>query len=189
MIEQFIQHLQKYVSLDESDVNLLHQVLVIKHYKKGTLLLPEGQIAKAFYYNLEGFVRLFYLKDGLEKTAYFYPKGTFISPYESFVRQTPSKLNLQATEQTSLVEITINAAAQLLQHSQKFDLLARIAMEDELIVHQRIIQSLLTLSPEERYANLLEESPQIFQKVPQHYIASYIGIKPESLSRIKKRMK
>ncbi|MEL6652342.1 MAG: Crp/Fnr family transcriptional regulator, partial [Bacteroidota bacterium] len=74
-----------------------------------------------------------------------------------------------------------------LKSSPKFEFLARLAMETELIAQQRIIANLLRLKPEERFYELMERQPEIFQRVPQRYIASYIGVKPESLSRIKKR--
>ena len=187
MIHEFISHLNQLVSLSTEEENFLKQTLKVKYCKKNEMILSEGQISSVFYFNLSGFVRLFYLKNGEEKTAYFYPQNSFVSAYESFVHQIPSKLNLQATEETVLIEISVEASQKLLNYSPKFELLARIAMEDELIANQKIIASLLTLTPEERYYNLMEESPEIFQKVPQHQIASYIGVQPESLSRIKKR--
>ena len=187
MINQFISHLNKFITLNSEEEFFLCQELKIKEYRKGQIILREGQVSKSFYFNLSGFVRLFYIKDSGEKTAYFYPKGFFISAYESFVKQVPSKLNLQVTEKTILVDISIAASQKLLEFSPKFEAIARIAMEDELINHQKIIHALLTLSPEERYYNLMSENPEIFQKVPQHQIASYIGVQPESLSRIKKR--
>lgn len=187
MIKQFISHLNQFITLTAEEESFLGQVIEIKKYTKGEIILREGQVSTSFYFNLSGFVRLFYLKESGEKTAYFYPKGFFISAYESFVKQVPSKLNLQATEKTILVNISIDASQKLLAFSPKFEMLARIAMEDELINHQKIIRSLLTLSPEERYYNLMSENPEVFQKIPQHQIASYIGVQPESLSRIKKR--
>ena len=81
----------------------------------------------------------------------------------------------------------METAMQLLRYSPKFELLARVAMEDELITYQKIIASFLTQNPEERYFNLLENNSSYFQRIPQHYIASFIGVQPESLSRIKKR--
>lgn len=187
MINQFVTYLNQFIQLSPEDETFLTQSLRIKKCKRNEVILAEGQISKAFYFNLSGFVRLFYIKDSGEKTAYFYPKNTFISAYESFVYRKPSKLNLQTTEATTLVEISFEASQKLLAYSPKFEALARIAMEDELIIHQQIIESLLTLSPEERYFNLMNDSPEVFQKVPQHQIASYIGVQPESLSRIKKR--
>ena len=187
MIDQFITQLNQWVVLDASDEYYIRQNLKIRHFKKKELILREGQISKAFYFNLKGVVRLFYLKGVEERTCYFYPVGTFISAYESFTRAVPSKMNLQAMTDCALVEITVETAAKLLAFSPKFEALARIGMEQELIVQQEIIASLLMRTPEERYAYMLEEHADLFQDIPQHYIASYIGVQPESLSRIKKR--
>lgn len=187
MIENFITHLHAKIPLSEDEKNLIRQTLPIKQYDKGDFILQEGHISKAFYFNLSGFVRLFYVKNAAEKTAYFYPEGTFISAYESFVHRRPAAFNLQATETSQLVKISLAASEKLLHFSSKFDALARMIMEEELIAKQSIIAHLLTLSPEERYLQLLQEQASIFQKVPQHYIASYLGVQPESLSRIKKR--
>lgn len=187
MIEKFINHLHQRLPLNSEEEELLRQTLTVKRFDKGDFILQEGSISNAFYFNLSGFVRLFYVKNAAEKTAYFYSEGTFISAYESFVKRRPTAFNLQATEATALVEITLEASGKLLHFSPKFDALARMIMEEELITNQKIIAQLLTLSPEERYLQLLHEQPEIFQKVPQHNIASYIGVQPESLSRIKKR--
>ena len=187
IFNKFLKHLQKKVILSPEDQALLGKILPLKNFKKHQLISREGEISRAFHFNLDGFVRLFYNVDGKEKTAYFYPPGHFISDYESFVHQIPSRFNLQATEPTTLIEISQTAAAQLLTYSPKFELLARIAMEDELIANQKIIAALITQSPTERYRQLLTNSPEIFQRVPQRYIASYLGVEPESLSRIKKR--
>jgi CRP-like cAMP-binding protein len=187
MLEAFIQFLSKSVSLTPVDISLLQDVLKVKSYKRGEFILQEGEISQAFYFNLKGFVRLFYLRNGEDKTAYFYPENNFISAYESFVKQEPARLNLQAMEKSQLVEVSIEASRKLLAHSPKFEAVARAAMESELINHQRMVEYLLAENPETRYDLLLEENPDIFQRVPQRYIASYIGIKPESLSRIKRR--
>ena len=184
----FITHLNQRLPLSSQEEEKIKETLNVRRYTKGEFLLLEGGIAKSFYFNLSGFVRLFYTREGEERTAYFYPEKTFISPYESFVHQQPSTFSLQATEDTDVVEISLEASVELLAFSPKFEALARIAMEDELIAHQKMIAFLLTLSPEERYQQLLNEQPNIFQRIPQHYLASYIGVKPESLSRIKRRV-
>lgn len=187
MINNFIKYLNNYVRLSEEDKKFLEENLSLKFFSKKSMILTEGQISKSFYFNLSGFVRLFYRKEAEEITAYFYGENLFISAYDSFTKKTPSKLNFQALEDTFLVNISQEASVRLLNYSSKFETLARIAMEEELIVHQKIIESLLTQSPEERYEDLLETNPSIFQRVSQQYLASYIGVKPESLSRIKKR--
>lgn len=188
MLDNFIKHIGKNIQLNEEDIELLHAVLQIKHFKKKEFLLREGEISKAFFFNLQGLIRLFYLNDGEEKTAYFYPEKTFVSAYSSFVNQKPASLNLQAATEVVVVEISIAASEKLLHYSGKFDVMARIAMEEELINHQAIIASLLCLKPADRYLHLLNANPTLFQQIPQRFIASYLGVKPESLSRIKKRI-
>lgn len=187
MIEQFKQYMSQIVDLGDVELELIDRLLPVKKYKKGEFLLKEGEVSDTFFFNLKGFIRLFYVVDGEDRTAYFYPENCFVSAYMSFVKQVPSTFNLQATEDTTVVEISLEAIPQLLAGSAQFEALARIAMEDELINHQKMVAALLTLSPEERYYQLLEDEPEISQRVPQRQIASYIGVKPESLSRIKKR--
>jgi len=186
-MEKFIQFLNEKVHLSTEDKSFLRNRLKLKTFEKGASILREGQVSQSFYFNVEGFVRLFYLRGHEERTAYFYPEGVFISAYESFVKQKPSKVNLEAAETSKLIEINAEASMALLQYDPKFESIARAIMEEELIAHQRIIESLLTLSAEERYGQLMEESPWIFGRIPQQHIASYIGVQPESLSRIKKR--
>jgi CRP-like cAMP-binding protein len=187
MIQTFLDYLDGKIDLTPEESAFVAEQVSIATYKRGAFLLKEFEISKAFFFNLSGFVRLFYNQKGEERTAHFYPEGTFISAYQSFIKHTPSTFYLQATEETTVVVINRAAAAALLVFSPKFEILARIAMEEEMISYQEIIASLLTLNPEERYFHLLEKNPTIFQRVPQRQIASYIGVKPESLSRIKKR--
>ena len=187
MIQKFIEFLNEQCSLNAKEKNFVAQKVPVKTYSKKEFLLEEGQISKAFYYNLSGFVQLYYNQVGNEKTAYFYPENCFISAYTSFVRQTPSRFYLQALEPTTVAVIGIELAQELLKFSPKFEMLARIAMEEELMQHQEIVESLLTLTPQQRYENLLERTPDIFQRASQKQISSFIGIQPESLSRIKKK--
>ncbi len=186
-MDAFLSYLDARVPLDEQEKTLVGKYCRELHLGKGEHILQAGEISKAFYFNIEGLVRLYYLREEQEVTAYFYDAGSFISAYESFVKQRPAKLNLQVMEPSVLVEINQNAAAKLLEASPKFEAIARLAMEEELIANQHIIASLLSMNPEERYYQLMETQPSLFQRLPQHYLASYIGVKPESLSRIKKR--
>ncbi|MEM1219028.1 MAG: Crp/Fnr family transcriptional regulator [Bacteroidota bacterium] len=186
-MEAFITHLDQQIPLNESDRVLIHQHLRVEKFPKGSFLLREGQISQSFFYNVEGFVRLFYNQDGNEKTAYFFPPGTFISAYESFIYQKPANLSLQTIEASRVIRISREAAQALLSHSPKFDQLARWAMENELISYQKMVANLLRWTPEQRYAQLLQKEPELFARVPQQYIASFIGVSPETLSRIKKR--
>lgn len=186
-LQPFLDHLNQFLALNEQEKEFLMQAVGLREFSKGSILLKTEEISQSFYFNLKGCVRLYYEIEGEEKTAFFYTENQFISSYESFTRQLPSRHSLQCIEDCQLVEIGLEAAAKLLAFSPKFEALARIMMEEELIIYQEIISSFITLKPEERYLKLSEESPALFQRIPQYHLASYLGITPESLSRIKKR--
>ncbi|MEL6250822.1 MAG: Crp/Fnr family transcriptional regulator [Bacteroidota bacterium] len=186
-LQPFFDHLNQFLELNKQELGFLKEAVHFREFSKGSVLLESGKLSQAFYFNLKGCVRLYYEVDGEEKTAFFYTENQFISSYESFTRQLPSRHSLQCIEDCQLVEIGMEAAANLLAYSPKFEALARIMMEEELIIYQDIISSFITLKPEERYLKLSEESPALFQRIPQYHLASYLGITPESLSRIKKR--
>ena len=188
MYHQFFKYIEQFVSFDTDDLTFIRENLPIKLFKKGEYLLREGQISNKFFFNIDGCVRLFYLAKGLDKTAYFYTENQFISSYESYVKQIPSKQNFQAIEDTHVVVIALEKANELLERSSKFEVLARIAMEEEMIHYQQLIASFITHNPKERYLALLSNHAELFQRIPQHYIASYLGVTPESLSRIKKKI-
>lgn len=186
-MQNFLNYINRFVELSQEEFHLFQQGLKIRTFRKKEMILNEGELANKFWFNSEGFVRLFYLVEGQERTAFFYPKNTFVSDYESYVKGVPSKMNFQAIEDTVLIEISREMADIGLLASPKLANLAIKFMEDEFVVVQNLIRSLLTESPEKRYWDLIKDSPEIIEKVPQNQISSYLGIQPESLSRIKKR--
>ena len=188
MSRSLIQHLEQQVSLTEEERLFLAHQIPEKEIPKHTLLLSEDQISQAFYFVVKGCVRMYYLVDGVEKTTFFYTEGAFVSSYKSFTQQVPAPHFLQAVEDTFLSVISIESAHQLLQLFPRFEFLARIAMESELSVYQDMIASFVTLNAEQRYLKLLETQPDLLQRIPQHFIATYLGVSPETLSRIRKRI-
>lgn len=188
MIQALIEYFKVRQPLSEKEEAFIQSLLPVRNVPKGEYLLKEGDVSKAFWFNLSGIVRMYYTREGQARTTYFYEENTFISAYKSFTRQTPAQMNFQVLEDTLLAEIRVDMVPIILKFSSTFEALARIAMEEEMVVNQEIIASLLTKTPEERYAKLLAEKPALFQRISQHYIASYIGVAPESLSRLKKRV-
>lgn len=186
-MEAFLAYCDSLIPLSPADRDLIQTCCSIRQYAAGENLLSTGEISKAFFFNLKGLVRLFYPKSGEEKTAWFYQEGDFMSAYESYVFQQAANLTMQALEPTEVVVISREAAFQLLEQDPKFDAIARKVMEMELIAQRKIISHLLTMTAEERYYQLIAAYPGLVQRVPQHFIAAFIGVKPESLSRIKKR--
>lgn len=188
MFDLFIQLIDQYTLLNQKEIDLLKDTVSIRSYKKNEILFAEGKVATSMYFVLQGWVRLFYNVNGNDKTAFFYTEGKFICAGESFAKQVPARENYQVLEDTVLVHFEKENIEKLLQYSSKFELISRLATEDELITYQKIVASFVTQSPEQRYRDLLNKNGVIFHKVPQQYIASFLGVSPETLSRIKKRV-
>ncbi len=188
MIEALLVHLERYTHLTQAEKELLLQHAQFRTVEKNELIIREGDLATRIYFLVSGCVRLFYNVNGIEKTAFFYTEGQFICAGESYTYHVPAKENYQAVEQSQLAYFPEENIEQLLKESSKFELLARIATENELINCQHIIASFVTKSAEERYSDLLENRSDLFLRVPQQYIASFLGVSPETLSRIKKRV-
>lgn len=187
MYEKILNHINFYAKLNSQETEFFKNHVHIEQFKKNELIFTQGKVSSIIYFLVKGCVRLYYDIDGVDKTAFFYTEGKFICAGESYTFDTPSQENFQALEESILICFEKNDIEKLLNFSPKFELIARIATEDELITCQRIIASFVTKTPEERYIELLKNNSSLFLRVPQHYIASFLGITPEALSRIKTR--
>jgi len=188
MVALLLSRFKQYASLKEEEAVYLAEHLVIKHYKKGEMIFSEGHIARSIYFVLEGCVRLFYTVDGIEKTAFFYTEADFICAGESYNLEVPALENYQAIEDSIIMHFDKCMNEQLMAKFPAFQNIALVATENELIACQKMLASFITQSPTQRYLKLLETNGVLFLRVPQQYIASYLGVSPETLSRIKKRI-
>ncbi len=188
MFDKFLKHISEYILLTEEEITFAKNHFPIKSYTKNEVFFHEGNIAKRIYFVIEGCVRLFYSVDGDEKTAYFYTEGKFFCANESLAKNTPARENFQALENTTVMLFPKTPDEALFKKFPNFEVLERLALVDELITSNRIIESFVSKSPEERYIELIKTNKALFQRVHQQYIASYLGISPQSLSRIRKRL-
>ncbi len=189
MIDPLIEYFRQHIDISDHEIHALKELIPIRSFEKNATLLDFGEISTNFYFIIDGLIRMYYIVDGIEKTAFFYSENNFVSAYESFTKQSPSKFSFQALEGTQVASISIEAAQKILKLHPKFDFIARIAMEEELIICQDIISSFITLNAEQRYKKLVISKPDIIQRVPQYHLASYLGVSPETLSRIRKRIR
>lgn len=155
--------------------------------KPKTVLLKEGEISKKIYYIEKGCLRVWFNNEGKEITFQFFFEGQFFSGIESFWTNQPSLYTIETIEACTVHSITKKDFQTIYNSSEKIRQEFELYIFKRLISYQRLFLSRIKDSPEKRYIQLLEDHPSILQRIPQHYIASYLGITPVSLSRIRNR--
>ncbi|MCC6723726.1 MAG: Crp/Fnr family transcriptional regulator [Saprospiraceae bacterium] len=179
--------ISKYVQLTEEEKNAIISLDIFHSVKKGTVLLQEGQKSKESYFVLKGCIRTYYVLDGEEKTTAFYTEMDALTP-PCVVSKTPSEYYVSCLEDCILLISNSDMEVVINQKFPKFETMCRV-LSEELLAKQRIdFDEFKTSSPEQRYLNLVEKRPDLIQRVPQHQLASYLGIKPQSLSRLRARI-
>ena len=162
--------------------------MVLKTFPKGTFLVREGQVAVDSYFVMEGCIRQYSIVDGEEKTTNFFTEGQPVTAYEGTYKRKASKFYLSCLEDTIVTIGSPEDEAAFFQKFPRLEPASRMAVEEELGKSQGMLSSYILSSPEERYLNLLKTRPDLLDRVPQYQLASYLGITPESLSRIRKRI-
>jgi len=176
------------LGLSEEEQKFVNELQGQTSYSKGDIILSEGQITNMCFHIVEGCVRKYYLKDGEEKTTDFYIENDSISTKPSGTKQIKSKYYLECVEDTVVTTITSQQEELLYTKFPRFQGMCRISTEHLLDKYQEKFSKFISSSPEERYLHLQETRPDLLNRVPQYQLASYLGIKPESLSRIRKRL-
>ncbi|MBO6515055.1 MAG: Crp/Fnr family transcriptional regulator [Bacteroidia bacterium] len=188
MKDRLINYFKKITNLTTEETEVLTESMVIKTFEKGSYLVKEGQFNSDTYFVLQGCVRQFRIIDGNDITTNFYTEEQWIISLENFEAETPSKFNLVCTEDTAVVVGDEQKAQELFKQFPRLEKVSRQIMETVFFEQQNFMTSYITDKPEQRYLKLLETRPNIFQRVPQYDIATYIGVKPESLSRIRRKL-
>lgn len=183
-----IQYIAAFKTLSEVEIRAILDNLNVRTFKKGTILLREGQVSDLCYFVLQGCVRQYYLVDGVEKTTGFFTEGQPIVAYEGNFKKLPSRFYLSCLEDCMLSVGTPEDEADLFAKYPQFELVCRLATEEELGKSQGKLADFMISNPEERYLKLLKTRPDLLDRVPQYQLASYLGVTPESLSRIRKRI-
>jgi CRP-like cAMP-binding protein len=186
--EKFIQHFSQISPLSADEAQAIRENMLTKHFKKGDFLLQEGQISAETYFILQGCIRQYTLVDGDEKTTDFFTENQWVISLNSLSRSHPANCNWVAHEYT-IVSMGNEQQAQILfKRFPRFETISRQVMEAVFVAQQQKMTSFMTDTPEQRYQKLIQDRPDLVQRIPQYQLASYIGIKPESLSRMRKRL-
>lgn len=185
--DQLLQYLSGYVQISEDEASELMRHDLVKYYKKGEILLREGDYSNKSYFVLKGCIRSYYLGDGEERTTAFYVENEPVMPV-CVSSGTASTSFLACVEDSILSVSTPDMEEAFFQKFPRFERVCRIMSERMLAQKQMSYERYISSSPEQRYLFLQEERPDLLNRVPQYQLASFLGIKPESLSRIRKRL-
>lgn len=168
---------------------MLKEKVRIVRLNKGEYLQIEGDVCKYWGYVADGLVRMYYLRQEEEITEQLACDGDGFLDYDSFFNQAPSRHFIQMLEPTTLYLFPLLECEDICENNNEIKLFFRKLMEDILILKKKRIKDTIFKSAKERYETLLTEKPNLVLRVPSIYIASYLGITPETLSRIKTKMK
>jgi CRP-like cAMP-binding protein len=187
-METLLRVIRQLIVLDEEEESIVSRLFTSRRLAAGEYFLEEGRTCRHVGFIEKGLVRYYLNVDGQEKTMYFNREGEFVCNYSSFLPKTPSRVAIQALENTELMVISFEDLQHFYAAVRGAERFGRLAIEQVFVTHIEQLRSLYTDPPETRYRQFLEAYPDLVQRLQQYYIASYVGIKPQSLSRIRKRL-
>ena len=188
MENKFVNYFSRISPLSTEESAAIANSMQTRVYKKNEFLLKAGQTSAKTYFILEGCVREYILTDGEENTTNFFTEEQWAISLNTFTTDNPAKHNWVCVEDTTVVVGDEQQAQVLFKDFPRFETISRTIMEAAFAEQKEALASYYTDSPEQRYIKLMRSKPNLLQRVPQYYLASYIGVKPESLSRIRKRI-
>ncbi|HEU4575609.1 MAG TPA: Crp/Fnr family transcriptional regulator [Chitinophagaceae bacterium] len=182
----FLEYLRKFVDLsDEEYQELIFPYVQIRRFGKRDIITRSGETEEYFNYILRGLVRKFYKKGVEEINTQLSFEGHIIHSQESFHSRTPSEYFVESIEPTTFVSITYDDLEKIYKSSQKMEHLGRLIITHTMVLKDRWQMRLIQHSPRERFIDFVQKNPELLQRVPQKFLASYLNIKPETFSRFK----
>lgn len=175
-------------SLSDASWEICENVLKVITFKKGALITRPGLMNDHVYFMNTGLVRMYFKRDDKDKNVCFFNENNYVCDYQSFIARRPGTMYIQALEETEVVATSYNNLQMLYREVPEANLLGRIIAEQLFIKMHDASAADAQLTLEQRYMQLVQETPWIIQRVPQYMIASLLGITPEALSRVKGRM-
>lgn len=180
-------YISRYMTLTEEEKQVIRDLGIFKSFKKDTILLKEGQRSEEGFFIMQGCIRCYYIVDGDERTTAFYTEMESLTPLCTINKQ-PSAYYVACVEDCILLISTPEVEKQSFEKFPRFETLCRIISEQQVAEKQANFDNFKISSPEERYLHLMDTRPDLLQRVPQYQLASFLGITPQSLSRLRKRI-
>lgn len=187
-MERIREHFEKLTILSKHDWDIFASGLEEKIYAKKSVILKAGEVENYLSFIVEGIVRLYIPDVTQDFTFGFVFENSFVSAYDSFLTRLPSTYTIETISPVKLWKISHSHLIQIYNSTTAGNLIGRLAAEDLFLKKSARELSLLKNSAEERYKLLFTERPELIRQIPLKYIASYIGVTPQALSRIRKRI-
>jgi CRP-like cAMP-binding protein len=189
MYNLILQNISKHIQLTQEEADYFTRTLQIKRLRKKQYLVQEGDVCRYETFVNKGCLRTYHIDEkGQEHIAQFAIEDWWISDMYSFLTTTPARFNVDTLEDSELFCIDKPSLEEIYIQIPKFERFFRIILQNAFIAQQQRIISNMSESAEERYVDFMNRYPQLEQRVPQHQVASYLGIAPESLSRIRRQL-
>ncbi|HCZ35771.1 MAG TPA: hypothetical protein DHV26_07570 [Cytophagales bacterium] len=188
MFTPLFDYISQFKNITNEEKHIIESYFTFRQVPKKFTLIKKGKIARELYFISKGLLRLYYTKDTEDITAFIFREHLFASCYESFLRQTPGNQSLDTLEDAELLVISYDDLQTLYKKIPKMETVARKISEQRFINAQMILSSYILDSPEERWKKFEATQGDLLLRVPHHMIASFLGITPVSLSRIRKRL-
>lgn len=190
MYELFFEKIEERIKLTSAQEDIIKQYLIPKKIRKNQYLLQEGDVAKHAAFVERGALRAYSVDEkGSEHIIQFAFEGWTISDMYSFMTGDPATYNIDALEDSELVLISKAAQDEILKQIPEYEVYTRLQITGAYMAMQKRLTSMLSQTLEERYINLTKLYPTLIQRVPQRMIASYMGLTPETLSRVRRKIK
>lgn len=188
MFDIFKNYITGYAAFNKDELSLIESVVRFKTIRKHQYLLQEGYISHYHYFIARGLLRTYSIDEkGNELILRFAPENGWISDCESLYMGTPSQFNIDAVENSEVILFENSAKELLMDQVPSFGKMINNLRKKNTVNFQNRLYESLTSNAEQKYHNFVAEHPQLALRVPQHMIASYLGIKPETLSRIRSK--
>jgi len=182
-----LDNIKKHVALTAAEEEKLVQVCLVKQVKKKQFFLQEGEVQRYLVFVVDGCLRSYSVdENGFEHILQFAPPGWWISDMRSMLEQAPASLNIDAVDDSEIILISIPDLERLYKEIASFDRFFRVLSERSIATHQHRLIDSLSLTAKERYTSFCRQYPSLITCLPQKYVASYIGITPEFLSKMLK---
>ena len=187
-MEHLVKAINSYISLSEQDIDIIKELFVRKDFKKNETILKSGNIYKEFLYIQTGVIVHYTNNGDNDRVIYFSSENEFVCDFESFLDNKPSKKTFVAIEDSIIYSITLDKLQQFYKKVREGERFGRLLIESVFCDTINHLISAFTESADQRYLSFVEKFNHIQQRVPQYLVASFIGVTPQSLSRIRRKI-